>query len=283
MSLVLIWPSTVIRSKEAATAARRAASGSSTTASVWTKQSIVAKFGWIIPAPLAWAERVTPPARSVQLFGQRSVVRIASEKAMPPSGGERRGGLADPGEHGVDRQRHADHAGLGDGDGARVEAQLGAGPLAHRPGVGQTLLAGLGVGVAGVDDRGPHGAAVDPLPADPHRRRGGGVAGQQQRRGNLRRVADEQADVGLAAALEAAVGRPGAKAGRELRRVELLDPGGRLDPAGLEEGLGAHSNPSVSSKPSIRLRHCTAWPDAPFQRLSIAEKASTRPRSSTVT
>ena len=64
MSLVLIWPSTVIRSKEASTAARSAASGSSTTASVWTKQSIVAKPGSIIPAPFAWAERVTPPARS---------------------------------------------------------------------------------------------------------------------------------------------------------------------------------------------------------------------------
>ena len=39
----------------------------------------------IIPAPFAWAERVTPPARTVQLFGQRSVVRIASEKAVAPS------------------------------------------------------------------------------------------------------------------------------------------------------------------------------------------------------
>ncbi len=66
-------------------AARRAASGSSTTASVWTKQSIVAMFGWIMPPPLAWAERVTPPARSVQRLGQRSVVRIASEKATPPA------------------------------------------------------------------------------------------------------------------------------------------------------------------------------------------------------
>ena len=82
--MVLIWPSTVIRSKEASLAARRAASGSSTTASVWTKQSIVAMFGWIMPPPLAWAEIVTPPARRVQRLGQRSVVRIASEKVTPP-------------------------------------------------------------------------------------------------------------------------------------------------------------------------------------------------------
>ncbi len=65
-------------------AARSAASGFSTTASVWTKQSIVAMFGWIMPPPFAWAETVTPSARSVHRFGQRSVVRIASENAMPP-------------------------------------------------------------------------------------------------------------------------------------------------------------------------------------------------------
>jgi hypothetical protein len=82
--LVLICPSTVIRLKEASTAPRRAASGSSTTASVWTKQSIVAIFGSIMPAPLAWAERVTPSRCRVQRFGQRSVVVIASEKTPPP-------------------------------------------------------------------------------------------------------------------------------------------------------------------------------------------------------
>ncbi len=42
-------------------------------------------FGSIIPAPFAWAESVTPPARRLQRLGQRSVVRIASEKALPPS------------------------------------------------------------------------------------------------------------------------------------------------------------------------------------------------------
>ena len=57
-----ICPSTVMRSKDGATAARSAASGSATAASVCTKQSIVAKPGSIIPAPFAWAETVTPPA-----------------------------------------------------------------------------------------------------------------------------------------------------------------------------------------------------------------------------
>ena len=85
MSLVLIWPSTVIRSNESSVAARRAPAASPRTASVWQKQSIVANPGSIIPAPLAWAESVTPPARTVQRFGKASVVMIASENASPPS------------------------------------------------------------------------------------------------------------------------------------------------------------------------------------------------------
>ena len=84
MSLVLICPSTVIRSIESARDERSALSGSSITASVWTKQSIVAKPGSIIPAPLAWAETVTSPARIAQRFGPRSVVMIAWAKSSPP-------------------------------------------------------------------------------------------------------------------------------------------------------------------------------------------------------
>ncbi len=110
VSLVLICPSTVIRSKEASQAARSATSGSSTTASVWTKQSIVAMFGSIMPPPFAWAEIVTPSGvRRVQRLGQRSVVRIASEKAAPPSGERLPAASPIPAEHGLDRQRHADH------------------------------------------------------------------------------------------------------------------------------------------------------------------------------
>ncbi len=42
-------------------------------------------FGWIIPPPFAWAESVTPSTSSVTRFGQRSVVMIASAKTAPPS------------------------------------------------------------------------------------------------------------------------------------------------------------------------------------------------------
>ncbi len=85
MSFVESWPSTVMRSIEPARPRRRASPGSSTTPSVWTKQSMVANPGWIIPAPLAWAERVTPPARRVQRLGPRSVVMIATANSSPPS------------------------------------------------------------------------------------------------------------------------------------------------------------------------------------------------------
>ena len=85
MSLVLICPSTVIRSNEPSTAARSAASGSAICASVCTKQSIVAMSGWIMPAPLAWAETVTPSLRTVQRLRARSVVMIARAKPLPRS------------------------------------------------------------------------------------------------------------------------------------------------------------------------------------------------------
>ena len=57
MSLVESWPSTEMRSNERLTqtpSSRSAVSGASA-ASVWTKHSIVANAGEIIPAPLAWA------------------------------------------------------------------------------------------------------------------------------------------------------------------------------------------------------------------------------------
>ena len=188
VSLVLICPSTVIRSKEASTAARRAASGSSTTASVWTKQSIVAKPGSIIPAALG-------------LGGEGHAAGPQRAALRPAVGGQDRvgeGGAAArargspaaspmPAEHRVDRQRHPDHAGLGDGDGLRPQAELRRRLVAHRHRVGVALLAGLGVGVAGVDDGGADRALLAALPADPHRRRRRGVAGEQDRRGDLAR------------------------------------------------------------------------------------------------
>src|SRR5712692_2153988 len=52
-----------------------------------------------------------------------------------------------------------------------------------------------------------------------------------------------------------------------------------LDDDGSESG--AHSNPVVSSMPSMTLKFCTAWPDAPFRRLSMTETRIARPDPST--
>ena len=53
----------------------------------------------------------------------------------------------------------------------------------------------------------------------------------------------------------------------------------RAHPARAEEGaLGrAHSRPSVSGRPNIRLRFWIACEEVPFQRLSIAESTTIFP------
>ncbi len=74
------------------------------------------------------------------------------------------------------------------------------------------------------------------------------------------------------------------QAGGDPGRAEALrQPARRVDrmlgkgyPAGRGRRLG-HVSPSLSSRPNIRLRFCTACDAAPFHRLSIAENTSTRP------
>src|SRR5687767_3706162 len=58
---------------------------------------------------------------------------------------------------------------------------------------------------------------------------------------------------------------PGLRDERSQRRVKLRAT------TDLEHTCHAGS-PSVSSSPSMRLAFCTAWPAAPFMRLSIAER-----------
>ena len=90
VSLVESCPSTETRSNERATQtpSSRSAVSSASAASVWTKQSIVANAGEIIPAPLACAVSRTVPEGSATStstsLGNLSVVRIASEKSPCP-------------------------------------------------------------------------------------------------------------------------------------------------------------------------------------------------------
>ena len=162
------------------------------------------------------------------------------------------------------RHRHRDadetglaheHVGGGAADGLRGE-------LAHAQRVGPALVAGGGVGVAGVEhDRG--GAAVGEVAAaDLHRRRGDQVGGEHTGRGRPARWSTV-----------ATMARSGV--------ARLLDARG--EPAGREPGNGgdAHGmspiveSAVVSGRPSTRLAFCSAWPDAPFTRLSSAPIAST--------
>ena len=56
----------------------------SATASVVTTQSMVARPGASIPAPLIIAPTVTPPAEAVACLAKVSVVRMASAASGPP-------------------------------------------------------------------------------------------------------------------------------------------------------------------------------------------------------
>ena len=86
--------------------------------------SIVARRGWIIPAPLAIPPTVKPPARAAASFGPESVVRIAPAAASPALGGELAGGGLRPREHLVEREAGADHARREDEHLFRGEAEL---------------------------------------------------------------------------------------------------------------------------------------------------------------
>ena len=191
----------------------------------------------------------------------------------------------------VDRQRHADRAGLGDGDRRGLEAErLGGGARCIASASRIALLAGGGVGVAGVDDRGARiGRRVAALAADPDRRRGGGVAGQQQRRGDLapsRRRRRRRRCCRSPFSPQATRRRPGSRARAAAGSSSSTPAGGSTQRERKKPGpsaLTVQAGLRLRRGPSIRLRFWTAWPAAPFQRLSIAAKARTRPRSSTVT
>ena len=95
MSLVDSWPSTVTRSNERCThtpSSSSAVSGASP-ASVCTKQSIVAKRGEIMPAPLHWAHsRTLPDGSATSRLARFSNGRSSGSRAGSPR--RRRGAAA---------------------------------------------------------------------------------------------------------------------------------------------------------------------------------------------
>ena len=141
VSLVDSWPSTEMRSNERLThtpSSRSAVSGASA-ASVCTKHSIVAKRGEIIPAPLAWAARRTRAARQLDLERRALLERVGGhdrlgERLVAVGTAAAPRGRRQPLDDRSAVERHADHAGGGDGDllGGRRQRHRGGALHARR-------------------------------------------------------------------------------------------------------------------------------------------------------
>ena len=93
-----------------------------------------------------------------------------------------------------------------------------------------------------------------------------------------RRARPRRAPRGLRPAATPAARKPAGQ--QRWARARSRAPGARPSASGRSRSTRAA--PPVSGRPSIRFRSCTAWPAAPFQRLSIAANAIVR-RRTTVT
>ena len=211
VSLVESCPSTETRSNERCDAHAEqqvGGLGASSTASVWTKQSIVANAGEIIPAPLACAVSRTVPDGSATStstsLANLSVVRIASEKSPWPYSRSSPRARAMPRIDVAGVQQHADHAGGGDRDLVLAHAAGHRRRALHARRLLEAAVAGGRVGVAGVGD--DHADRVQPRALlGQHDRRGEHAGAREARRAHaVRRRADQQADVQPARRLEPA-------------------------------------------------------------------------------
>ena len=218
VSLVESWPSTEMRSNErlTQTPSSRSAVSALSTASVCTKQSIVAKAGWIIPAPLAWAVRRTVPPGSVDLERRALLERVG--------GHDRRLEVA---------RRRPDAARRAPARGRATTASASSctpitpverdrdlvdrprrRPSRPRPApwrrVVEPATAGRGVRVARVDRDDAQRVQPRALLGDAARARASGAGAGEARRGDScrGRVGDQQPDVGAAAGLDARPRRP---------------------------------------------------------------------------
>ena len=155
MSLVLIWPSTVIRLKEASTARAQRGGGVGDDGVGLDEAEHRRHVRLDHPGPLRLG------GEGDAAGAQRAALRPAVgghdrlREGAAALRGEAGGGLVDPGQHGARsasarRSRRSRRRRPARG----LEAERGGGALAHRQRVGEALLAGLGVGVAGVDDGG---------------------------------------------------------------------------------------------------------------------------------
>ena len=225
VSLVLMSPSTLMRLKLCATAARsaRRSRGASMAASVVSTASMVAMFGWIMPAPLANPEIViAPPPRFADvtaIFARVSVVVIACAASPGSRFASGPWSACDAALQLVQVQEHADDAG-------REHEHL-VGPRANRRGtqglhalrVGHAALARDRVGAAGVREhaanargRGGERFAIERDGSRLH------AIGREHAGRRARAVAPDHRQVQVAALLEPA-GRGGAGETRRQREA----------------------------------------------------------------
>ena len=125
-----------MRSKERLThtPVSRSRVSASSSASVCTKQNMVAKRGSIIPAPLAWADSRTVPAGQLHLQAGPLGAAVAGQDRLREGVGvlaQRRARLARAAHHPVAGQLGADHAGGRQARPRRAPAQLLGGRLLH--------------------------------------------------------------------------------------------------------------------------------------------------------
>ena len=124
--------------------------------------------------------------------GQDGVGGVVESASAPGRAAADR--LRDAGLEHRHRQRPADHAGGRDQHLLGRAADVLRGELGHPLGVGEALLAGAGVGVAGADDDGAGVGPREPLPADLHRGGADAVLGEHAGGGG-RAVADDHGQV----------------------------------------------------------------------------------------
>ena len=218
MSLVESCPSTEMRSNErlTQTPSSRSAVSASSAASVSTKHSIVANAGEIMPAPLACAHSRTVPDGSCDLergvLGERVGGADRRAEGGVAVGGQLAARVGDAADDLVGVERHADHAGRGDGHAVLEHAGRHRAGALHARRVLEPAAAGGGVGVAGVGDHGADAGELAALLREQHR--GGEHARAREAGGahGVGRVADEQAEVGRAGGLEPAGDAGGAEA-----------------------------------------------------------------------
>ena len=258
MSEVDSWPSTLMRSNErlTVTPSSRSHSSADSFASVWMNTSRVAKFGEIMPAPLPWMLRRTLPVdsatSSVTRFSNASVVQIAVAKSRSPSARSSCAAASVP----------------------RVIASIGSGtPMTPveatattRSLTPQAIAAPPCIFAASSIPRPPVAAFALPELTTTARRPPRSVCCLVSRTGadsaperaeargarGLQLVADDQAEVPGAGALDPAGDARRAEAQRQAALRHLGGVRGRLDPARVEEAHAAL--PFMRSPPARRVR-----------------------------